>query len=454
MGVTWPYPATPFVAGRHTVAICDRLTQAVEDWRRGRSTFLLIAVPFRHGKSQMVSCALPGWFLGRCADLEPSVIISGYGASLVEGFSEQVQRTMQGELYQAIFPGVTPEGTRKSWNVAGSMGTVTAAGLGGALTGKGGHLIILDDYCKSRAEARSQVYRDKTWDALRSDLMTRQNAPACIFVITATPWHVDDVRGRIIKKMTEDPDFPRFEELNFPARLPGVYDTLFPELISEDWYRLQRSVLGKQAAALLDCNPVIEGGNRFAVDTVIVHTSLEGWPKGREARGWDLASSSKERDKDDPDRTWGVKGLVRKIPLGGGIEKKELWISSMVCCRAEAPERDALMRSTARADGPGVVQWVEAFAAYKDAYTQLRQALQGHIVRPSRLPGDKSAKLADLEPVFDAGDVHVYAPGCGPWLDLWRSEFLAFPDGPHDDGCDATAVMFHSFDSSGSRLIL
>ena len=455
MAYTWQQP-TPFLVGRHTRAICDRLTRAVEDWRNGISTHLLIAVPFRHGKSEICSIALPAWFLGRCADMQPSVIMSGYGAQLVTGFSRRAQKLIQGERYQSVWPGMRTEGTNANWSVKGSSGTVTAVGLGGSITGKGGHLITLDDYCKSRAEAVSKTFRDRTWDSFRNDLMTRQNAPAHIVVVTATPWHVDDIRGRILEGMRKDANFPRFEELTFPARKPGPdgWDYLFPELHGSEWYDAQRATLQKQAAALLDCAPVIEGGNRFDVGRVVFHDSLSDWPTGREARGWDLASSSKDRDKDDPDRTWGIRGLSREINMGAGVRKRDLWIRSMVACREEAPQRDALIRATARADGPGVVQHVEAFAAYKDAYTQLRAALPGNIVRPSRLPGDKSAKLAPLEPVMQAGDIHVYRPGCGEWLDTWLAEFSAFPDGQHDDSCDATAVLFHAFDRGGSGMVV
>jgi phage terminase large subunit-like protein len=448
------------VVGRHTRAICDRLTRASDDWREGKSTYLLIAVPFRHGKSDIVSRAFPAWFLGRNADRQPDGIMSGYGVSLVRGFSKRVKRIMSGERYKALFPGVLPaRGSNKAeeWQVEGSAGTVVAQGLGGAVTGKGAHFLIIDDYCKNRAEAVSSIFREKTWDSFRNDLMTRLNAPANVVIVCATPWHIDDLRGRIRKAMAEDPNFPRFEELNFPASKPGVYDYLFPERFGPEWYNGQRSSLGKQAPALLDCEPMVEGGNRFDASRVVIHQTLDGWPQLREVRGWDLASSAKERDKDDPDWTWGVRGCVKSEATGvGALRRNNVWIRSMVACRSEAPERDALMRATAQQDGYGIAQHVEAFGGYKDAYTTLRSVLMGvSVVRPSRLPGDKSAKLSALEPSFEAGIVHVYAPGCGKFLDMWKSQFSAFPDGGHDDACDATAVMYHAqTDSGGSSMLI
>jgi phage terminase large subunit-like protein len=438
----------PFVVGTHTRAICDRLTRAGDDFEQGKSTFLLVAVPFRHGKSDIVSRAFPAYFLGRYAHLEPDVIMSGYGAKLVQGFSKKVKKIINSPQYQALFGGVVPgHGTNSisEWQIKESAGTVLAQGLGGSLAGFGGNFICVDDYCKNRSEAASKVYRDKTWDSFRNDLLTRQNAPASIVVVCATPWHVDDLRGRIRNAMKEDPDFPQFEELNFPARKEGVYEYLFPERFSPAWYKAQRSALGRQAAALLDCDPRVEGSGLFDTSKVVMHYDLQGWPVGRETRGWDLASSSKERNSDNPDRTWGVRGLVKTNNLGFGAKQREIWIKSMVFCREEAPKRDKLIVATATADGPGVGQHIEAFGAYKDAYTTMKNVLNGvSIVHKSHLPGDKSAKLAPLEPSFDAGLVHVYVPGCQQALELWNQEFADFPNGGHDDGPDATAVMYHS----------
>jgi predicted phage terminase large subunit-like protein len=111
-----------------------------------------------------------------------------------------------------------------------------------------------------------------------------------------------------------------------------------------------------------------------------------------------------------------------------------------------------MIRRTAQQDGPGVTQAVEAFGGYKDAYTTLKRALTGFcIVKKSLMPGDKSAKLAPLEPAFDAGTVHILR---GPWLDEWQRQFREFPDGAHDDFCDATAVMFHEQNRTGSGMLL
>lgn len=442
----WWMPS-PFIIGRHTRAICAAIDEAIEKYLRGESSFLDVSVPFRHGKSDIVSRALPAYFLARCAEMQPDVIMSGYGAELVEQFSRDTKRIITSPQYAALFPHMhLAKGSNNvgSWAMGGSSGRVTVAGLGGALTGKGGSLLILDDYCKTRSEAVSQRYRDRTWESFQTDFLTRR-APVSIVIVCATPWHVDDIRGRMRKAERENPDFPRFQQLRFPARnADGRF--LFPERMTETWYKEAYASLGKLSAGLLDCSPVLEGGNRFDISKVKIHDSVTDFPAGRYIRAWDLASSAKERDKDDPDWTVGELGTTTKI---NGAQ--HLWIRDVVSIQAEAPRRDALILNTAKTDGPAVSQYIEAFGGYKDAFTTLKAVLAGvSVVLPAQLPGDKSAKLAPLEPIFDAGNIHLLR---GAWNDRFLRQFAEFPDGEHDDFCDPAAILYHMLVKGGSGFL-
>jgi phage terminase large subunit-like protein len=427
-----------FKIGTHTRAVCDAITDTIEKYLNGISSFMLIAIPFRHGKSDIISRALPAFFLGRCADHQPDIIMSGYGAELVEGFSRDTKKIILSHSYSKLFPHITlSKGSNNigSWAVKGSTGKVTVSSLGGAITGRGGDLIIVDDYCKNRMEALSETYRKRTWESFRADLMSRR-APVTIVIVCATPWHVDDLRGRIVKEIKNNPDFPRFQEYKYPARdADGKY--LFLERYPESWYKEQYATLGKLSAGLMDCEPTLEGGNRFNVDDIKIHDNPEDFPKTRYTRAWDLASSAKERNKDSPDFTVGLLGAIIK-----NKDVRELWIKDAVYCQAEAPRRDEIIRATAARDGAaGYPQYVEAFGGYKDAYTTLKSLLYGKtIVHSSHLLGDKSAKLAPLEPIFDAGNVHLMK---GRWNDLFIKHFAEFPDGQHDDFCDPAAIIYH-----------
>ena len=282
----WWMPGALHV-GRHTRALCERLTRAVEDFRAGRDTYLVVNMPFRHGKSDLVSRALPAYFLGRCRDMQPNVIMSGYGSSLVKGFSANVQGIVQGEAYGRVFPGMKIDPDKNAtdeWRIRDSVSSVYAQGLGGSITGKGGNLIIVDDYCKNSEEAESQTTRDKVWESFKTDICTRTNAPAHIIIVCATRWHVDDVVGRIYAQMEKDPDYPRYESLVFPARKPGPdgWETLFPEHYKASWYAMQRSQLGPlQAAALLDCDPKLAGTTLFRREWLRYYTGEVDWRRMR-----------------------------------------------------------------------------------------------------------------------------------------------------------------------------
>jgi len=451
-----------FAVGRHTQEIADAIDDAIDAYLAGVSSFLEIAVPIRHGKSDLVSRYLEPYFLARAHARHPDVMVTGYGADLVQGFSKDEKRIIESRAYRELFPAIRiadGENRVDEWGIRDSTGRVFASGLGGTITGRGYHLGVCDDYCKSRAEARSETYRQKTWDSFTNDFLTRRADPS-ITILCATPWNIDDIRGRAKAAQHANPDFPQFVSYKYPARrrLDGRYEYLFEARYSVDWYRGQYATLKKWATGLLDCEPVAEGGNRFNVDAIKRHATAKKFPAGVYVRAWDLASSAKERDKDDPDFTVGALGCVTheletvKDETGAKVvvELPHLWLRDFVYCQAEAPERDALILQTVEADGPGVRQYVEAFGAYKDTYTKLKRLLTGRaIVHKSNLPGDKSAKLADLEPIFDAGNVHVIE---GEYMSLFESHFRTFPDGKHDDFCDAAAIVYHEHGRAGAGI--
>lgn len=457
----WQKP-WPFVRGQHTIEIAALIDQGIENFLAGASTYLDLEVVYRHGKTDLVSRYLPAYFLGRCFDKDPDLIMTGYGASLVLGFSRDARAIIRDPRYQELFPKVELQrgsNSTSEWRLEGKTGVATWQGLGGSLTGKGAGLLVIDDYCKNKAEARSLIYRNATDEAI-SDAITRV-APVHFVILCATSWHVDDARARIRQRMKTDPHHPQFFPASYPARkADGTY--LMPERYPATWYEAQYATQGRWGHALLDCNPIFEGGNRFNVSTIKIHDDKDGWPEIPEKRCWDLASTSKERDKDDPDYTIGIRGCItdarRRKPTKWEDEPLHLWISHIVAGQWEAPERKRKIRGTATQDGAKVRIYVEAYGAYKDAYTTLRESLKGiRTVNRSRLPGDKSAKSADLEPIFDAGNVHItreaYDVLDSQGQRIFERHFREAFDGPHDDVVDAAAILYHESKTGGTGIL-
>ena len=437
----------PLIVGLHTKEICNRIDRAIYDMDNGKSTYLIITVPFRHGKSDIVSRYLPAHFIGTHPDCD--VMLVTYSASLAQGFSNFSRSLTQKEEYKECFQRTYSKGTSDGWQVTGGIGVVTASGLSSGITGKGYHLGILDDYCSGRGEAESEAMREHMWNAFTNDFFTRQ-APASITIILATPWHVDDIIGRIKARNQEgsqsyDPSFQKFEVISFPAMNGEVfvdgkkvkYDYLFEKNIDggkgrfdADWYKRQAASLGEYGtASLLQCNPQIRGGNLFDTSHIHIHNDESEFPKTKYYRVWDLAHTAKQTQKEDPDWTSGTLLTYNKIE---GLW--HLWIKDVARIRASAGERDTFIRAVSEKDGMGVSIAVENSLDSKDAVHNLQTILNGlRRVIPQKIGIDKVARAGYVEPIFEAGHVHILR---GNWNLDWLQEVKEFPSGKHDDQVD------------------
>lgn len=446
----WQRRDTRFIIGRHTEYICGILDEAIEKYKQGVSSYLLIKIPVRHGKSDIGSRYFPANFLGKFPDKE--VIVAGYAYSLVRGFSRECKAIIEDQRYQMVYPGVQLAKRQRSidnWGIEGAHGQTHWIGIGGAATGKGGDAILVDDSIKNRKEAESEVIRDYKWESIASDIFTRR-APVCICVFIGTPWHVDDMFGRIEKKQKELPGFPQFQDITMPAFSDSYPNgVLFPERFSMDWYVAEQAMLGPYASAgLLQCQPIARGGNIFEVDKIKYYDTPPD--DVRWCRGWDLASSEKERIAEDPDYTAGVKVGVRWILLSGGAMIPQIYIDDVVDGRWSAPMRDKTIQSVAIGDGSGTQIAVESYGPYKDAYENLRKALTGiRTVKKMQLPGDKVSKASVLEAPIAAGNFYIRKAS---WNERFLKQMREFPGSAHDDIVDATVVGFEGHEPYEKRV--
>jgi predicted phage terminase large subunit-like protein len=153
---------------------------------------------------------------------------------------------------------------------------------------------------------------------------------------------------------------------------------------------------------------------------------------------------------DNPDYTVGVKVSVTytRTSTGGAVGDKRpiLFIDDIKRGRWEAGRRNEIIREAAMIDGDGCGVGMEAFAAYKDAYSQVRDVLSGiRSVTKVNLPGDKVAKAACLEPILEAGNVYIKAAA---WNNDFLREMSEFPNGEHDDIVDALVVAYRLHQSA------
>lgn len=454
MKLTWQQQK-PFIVGHHTRVVCGAIDRALERYRNGESTFLVINIPFRHGKSDLISRFLPARF--RALFPDDDILLGAYNTTFAMGFSKSTQSIIRSDKYQALFPHIklNTKASKEKWSTYNKEGVehngeYNCAGMLAGLTGLGYSLGIVDDPIKNREEAESLVIRDKLWEEFKDSFMTRR-APVSITIVCNTPWHIDDLNGRIKEHQKHVADFPKFEYIVLPAK-DEKYSTgyLFPERFDENWYKGQFAALGSYSSAgLLQCNPVARGGRLICVDNVKYYEGEP--PKGlRFIRAWDLALSEKETIKDDPDYTVGIKMAVYREKHFNGYYLDQIYIEDVRRGRWSTTNRDKEILKCAM--GEDVDIFAEYTGLFKDSYSYLKDVLRGHRslgkVCPSK---DLVIRTAAIEPIFEAGNVHLKK---APWNSEFLRELAAFPGDKHDDQLAALVTGYEATKSKGGVYFL
>lgn len=426
------------------------LAQGLEDIAAGTIDRLMVSMPPQHGKSWLSSQLFPAYVMAK----NPGVRLAtaSYSADRAEKNSRDTRAIVRDAPYLQLFPKMKVDtsanrilGNYKrvdidradEWSAGAS--SYKAVGVDGPLTGFALDGIVMDDLLKDWAEAQSATMRNRAWDWYRAVVTTRNPKWQ---VMVSTRWHPDDPSGRMLR---EEPD--RWRVVDFPAIENEDTENEIPlwdcEKFGLENYRKIRKLVGRTMwSCLYQQRPTVSGGNVFNVNRVSME-DVNKWQVLRWVRCWDMASTFKQRTGDDPDWTVGVLGAVTYERDGAtGAMLPHLWVRDVQFIRHDAPARNERIRATAQSDGQAVNVCVESFGAYKDAFKDLQGALTGlRIVRQLSPRGDKMVKAAPLEPMFDAGNVHV--PAGAPWLRQWLQHFEEFPAGAHDDAVDATALVWH-----------
>ena len=202
----------------------------------GRLKRLIVNMPPRHGKSQLLARWFPAWW--QCRHPNRRIIISTHTSELAEQHGRKV-RDIIGESGAMFSPPVAVNDKSRSagrWDIKGREGGMYATGIGSAVVGFGADLLIVDDFVRNAEAAFSKHQRDKVWDWWQSEAFQRVE-PGGAIVILATRWHEDDLIGRLIKQTAESGnDDEQWSVLRLPAiaeaddplgRAPG--EALWPE---------------------------------------------------------------------------------------------------------------------------------------------------------------------------------------------------------------------------------
>ena len=207
-------------AGWFHELLANILQQVYSKVIQGEEVRLILEVPPQHGKSELSTIKFPAWVLGKNPEIP--IIVSSYGSELAVDFGQKTRDLMNNQNYQQFFSTRLREDTQaKGHWMTDKDGGYTAVGVGGAITGRGFKIGIIDDPFKNKEEAESDLIRQKVWDWWTSTFYTRQRGNTAIIIIM-TRWHTDDLVGRLIDQQEEkeksgETNYDKWKVIRFPA---------------------------------------------------------------------------------------------------------------------------------------------------------------------------------------------------------------------------------------------
>jgi predicted phage terminase large subunit-like protein len=224
-----------------------KLAAKLNAFVRGDIPFLMVSMPPRHGKSELVSRRLPAFIHGIMPDAE--IMAASYLDSLANEMTRDVQRIMTSPEYHRIFPKTNlPKLNTNSLdgyrNTSGHSilgmpnGKYRGQGVGGSYTGKGASFALVDDPIKGRNVANSEAFREQLWNFWLNDLYSRletnlKTGKRGQALITMTRWHEDDLSGRLLDIAKKDPLAIQWEVVHFPAIREDMDNPDDPRAIGE-----------------------------------------------------------------------------------------------------------------------------------------------------------------------------------------------------------------------------
>jgi predicted phage terminase large subunit-like protein len=427
----WPH----FIEGPHH----KRMAAAFERVARGECKRLIINMPPRHTKSEFASYLLPAWFLGNFP--QKKIIQTSHTAELAVGFGRKVRNLVDSDVFTETFPGVGLQADSKAagrWNT-NQRGDYFAIGVGGAVTGKGADILIIDDPHSEQEAAMAatnpEVY-DKVYEWYTSGPRQRLQ-PGGAIVIVMTRWAQRDLTGQVLKADAQRGG-EGWEVIEFPAILPSG-KPLWPSFWSlAELEALREELPNSKWQAQYQQNPV---GNESAI---VKRDWWQWWEEDEPPQceyilqTWDTAFEKHQRADYSAGTTWGIfthyKDNTKNIILLNTYKKRVEWVELKrdVLREYNDFEPDGLLIEK-KATGAPLIYELRAMGIPVMEYT------------PSK-GQDKIARLNSVSDIIASGKVWVPKTR---WAEELVDEIAAFPSGEHDDLVDATTLALMRFRQGG-----
>jgi predicted phage terminase large subunit-like protein len=400
-------------------------------------------MPPRHTKSEFASYLLPAWFLGKFP--HKKVIQTSHTAELAVGFGRKVRNLVDQEVYAKIFPGVGLQADSKAagrW-ATNKQGDYFAIGVGGAVTGKGADLLIIDDPHSEQeaalAETNPEIY-DKTYEWYTSGPRQRLQ-PGGAIVIVMTRWSKKDLTGQVIKAEAQRGG-EEWEVIDFPAILPSG-NPLWPEFWSLiELQALQKELPNSKWMAQYMQQPTSE------TSAIVKRDWWQEWDRDDPPfcdftlMSWDTAFEKSNRADYSACTTWGV--FYQENPDTGKTDTNIILLNAFRD-RMEFPELKRVAIEHYKEWQPDSVI-IEKRASGAPLIYELR-AMGIPVQEFTPVKGnDKISRLNAVSDLFASG--RVWAPNTH-WAEEVIDEVASFPSGEHDDYVDSVSLALMRFRKGG-----
>lgn len=418
-----------------TAAHITRLCAALEVAVATPGARLIVTLPPRHSKSLHVSEHLPAWYLGNHPDKR--VIAAANTAELAHTFSRRVRNKLVDPHWPFPHVALSPDlGNVRMWDLDGHLGGYVAVGVGGTPTGHGADLLIIDDPIRSAADADSEVVRAALWEWYTGTIRTRLEPDAAI-ILTATRWHEDDLTGRLLAAAETGGE--RWDHLHLPA-IDDDGAALWPERWPVSALERTRAAIGARAFdAQFQGQPSPAEGGTFKRHwwrywTPATLPPIDSMTKV--VQSWDMTFRETKAGSYVVGQVWGKHGA--NCYLLDQYRERVDFPGAIAAVRALTARWPAAHEKIVedKANGPAVV-------------ATLKGEISGLIeVSPQ---GGKEARANAISYLVEAGNVYLPDPTVMPWIDDFREEAAAFPNGKNDDQVDAMSQALVRLADDGER---
>ena len=430
----WP----GFISGRHHAVMAKKF----EEIASGKLKRLIINCPPRHTKSEFASFLLPAWFLGKFPNKK--VIQTSHTAELAVGFGRKVRNLVDSEAYAKIFPNValrqdSKAAGRWSTNMAGEY---FAIGVGGAVTGKGADLLIIDDPHSEQeatlAEMSPEIY-DKTYEWFTSGPRQRLQ-PGGRIIVVMTRWSKRDLVGQVLKASAQR-EGDEWEVIEFPAILPSG-NPLWPEFWPiEELEALRNELPNSKWQSQYQQSPTSESAAIIKRDWWQIWEEDDPPNCEYTLMAWDTAFEANNRADYSACTLWGIFDM----PDENGVSQTNIILLNAFRDRMEFPELKRRAIENWKEWQPDSVI-IEKKASGAPLIYELRSmGIPVQEFTPVR-GNDKITRLNAISDIF--ASKRVWAPP-KRWAEEVVDEVASFPSGEHDDYVDTVSLALMRFRKGG-----